>query len=148
MQTELEIHAVHEGGMRVRSSDGYFNVLMDYPAASSKPVAGFTPLAMLLASLAACSLNSVKVILDKMQQPLSGLEVRAHATRSSNHPTVLREISLEFTVKGDHIVPANVERALQLSEESICPVWNMLKASTSIRAGCHIVAAEPAAQTV
>jgi uncharacterized OsmC-like protein len=29
-------------------------------------------------------------------------------------------------------------RALQLSEERLCPVWNMLKASTSIKASFQL----------
>ena len=138
MQTELTVRAVHEGGMRVRASDGEFDVLMDYPIEASEVLVGPTPLTMLLASLAACSVNSVMVVLKKMQQPISGLEVEARAKRSAEHPTVLKEISLQFTVKGDAVDPAAVGRALQLSEERLCPVWNMLKASTRITAGFQI----------
>ena len=140
MQTDLAVSAVHEGGMRVRASDGQFDVVMDYAIQGNEPLAGSTPLTMLLASLAACSLNSVIAILKKMHQPLAGLEVEAHGTRSSEHPTVLREISLDFIVKGDGVDAAAVERALQLSEDRFCPVWNMLKASTPIKASFHLEA--------
>ncbi|WP_109485575.1 OsmC family protein [Occallatibacter savannae] len=143
MQTELIVHAAHEGGMRVRASAGGFDVLMDYPAASSEPLAGPTPLTMLLASLAACSVNSLMVVLKKMQQPVSGLSVEARAIRSTGHPTVLTNIFLEFTVKGDAVDPAAVGRALQLSEERLCPVWNMLKASTEICAEFHVEHDQP-----
>jgi putative redox protein len=142
METEVAVHAVHEGGMRVRTSDGQFDNLMDYPMKSGDWVAGPTPLTMLLASLAACSLNSVMVVLKKMQQPLNGLEVNARATRSTTHPTVLNKISLEFIVKGDGVDAGAIERALQVSEERLCPVWNMLKASTPIHAEFHIQRSE------
>jgi len=132
MKTELMVRAVHDGGMRVRASDGQFEILMDYQLDSSESLTAPTPLTMLLASLAACSLNSVMAVLKKMHQPVTGLEVKAHAMRSSEHPTVLKEISLEFTVTGDAVDHAAVGRALQLSEERLCPVWNMLKASTPI----------------
>lgn len=138
MQTELVVHAIHDGGMRVRATDGTFDVLMDYPIGSGEALAGPTPLTMLLASLAACSVNSLMAVLKKMQQPLTGLSVEARAIRSTDHPTVLKDISLDFTIKGDGIDPAAVSRALQLSEERLCPVWNMLKASTAITAGFHI----------
>jgi len=134
MKTELMVRAVHDGGMRVRASDGQFEVLTDYQLDSSEALAAPTPLMMLLASLAACSLNSVMAVLKKMHQPVTGLEVKAHAIRSSEHPTVLKEISLEFTVTGAAVDHAAVGRALQLSEERLCPVWNMLKASTPIAA--------------
>lgn len=138
MQTELTVRAVHEGGMRVRTSDGEFHVLMDYPSEDSKSIIGPTPLTMLLASLAACSLNSVVAVLRRMHQPVKGLAVKAHARRSTEHPTVLRDISLEFTVQGDGVDPAAVSRALELSEERLCPVWNMLKTNTAIKAEFHM----------
>jgi putative redox protein len=137
MKTELTVHAIHRGAMRVLASDGEFRVAMDYPMADGESTTGPTPLTMLLASLAACSLNSVAVILKKMQQPLAGLGVDARGTRQKEHPTVLTDISLDFTIKGD-VDPAAMARALQLSEERLCPVWNMLKASTPIKAGFHV----------
>jgi putative redox protein len=134
VNTELTVHAVHEGGMRVQVSDGNFHVLMDYPLDANQTIVGPTPLTMLLASLAACSANSVMAVLQKMQQPVSHFAVEAHANRSPMHPTVLLDIALEFIIKGEGVDPAAVARALQLSEERLCPVWNMLKASTPINA--------------
>jgi putative redox protein len=138
VNTELTVQAVHEGGMRVRVGDGNFHVLMDYPLNPDQTTVGPTPLTMLLASLAACSANSVMAILQKMQQPVSHLAVEAHANRSPMHPTVLLDITLEFIVKGEGVDHAAVSRALQLSEERLCPVWNMLKASTPIKASFRL----------
>jgi uncharacterized OsmC-like protein len=137
MKPELTVRAVHQGGMRVSASDGEFDVLMDYPMATDETVSGPTPLTMLLASLAACSLNSVVVILKKMQQPLAALEVEARGTRRTEHPTLLTDISLEFTVKGA-VDPTAMAHALKISEERLCPVWNMLKPGTAIKAGFHM----------
>jgi uncharacterized OsmC-like protein len=77
------------------------------------------------------------LILKKMNQAVKGLKVEAHATRRREHPTVLTEISLEFTVKGP-VVPDAVARAIKASEERLCPVWNMLKGNTPIRASFHV----------
>lgn len=144
MQTELVVQAVHESGMRVRTTAGEFNVVMDYPLVPSQSSAGPTPLTMLLASLAACSVNSLMAVLNKMQQHVTGLSVEARALRSTEHPTVLTNILLEFTVKGDAVDPAAVARALQLAEERLCPVWNMLKPTTEICAKFHIEQNQPA----
>lgn len=138
MKTELSVRAVHKDGLQVLASDGQFDVLMDYPLEPGDPAVGPTPLTMLLASLAACSLNSVLVVLRKMHQPVMGLEVEASAIRSTEHPTVLTGISLEFTVTGEGVDSDKVARALQMSEERLCPVWNMLKAGTPIKASFHL----------
>ena len=138
MKNELTVHAVHESGMQVLASDGQFQMRMDYAMEPGGNASGPTPLTMLLASLAACSLNSVLVVLKKMHQPVAGLGVEARAIRSTEHPTVLTEISLEFTVKGEGIDSEKVAQALQMSEQRLCPVWNMLKTGTPIRAGFHL----------
>jgi putative redox protein len=145
MKTELTVRAIHQGGMRVLASDGQFQVGMDYPIEDGEITAGPTPLTILLASLAACSLNSAMVVLKKMQQPVTGMEVEARAARRTEHPTVLSDISLEFVVEGN-VDPAAMGRALQLSEERLCPVWNMLKSSTSIKADFRLAYALVAAQ--
>jgi putative redox protein len=85
------------------------------------------------------------VVLKKMQQPVTGMEVEARAARRTEHPTVLSDISLEFVVEGN-VDPAAMGRALQLSEERLCPVWNMLKSSTSIKADFRLAYAPVAAQ--
>ena len=137
MKTDLKVRAIHQGGMRVLANDGEFDVRMDYPMAPNETTTGPTPLTMLLASLAACSLNSVQVILKKMQQPVEILQVEARGTRRTEHPTLLTDIELEFTVNRG-VDQAAMARALQLSEERLCPVWNMLKASTPIKASFHM----------
>jgi len=139
MKTELSIHAVHQGGMRVLAGTASHKVLMDYPLQPGETGEGLTPLQMLLASLAACSANSVMVILKKMNQPVTGLEVEAHGLRREEHPTVMTGISLEFLVKGSGVDPDAVARSLKLSEEKICPVWNMLKGKTPITTSLRIV---------
>ena len=145
MNTELTVRATHEGGMRVRATNGTFHLLMDYPMEADESAEGPTPLAVLLESLAACSVNTVMLVLKKMQQPVAGLEVEVRAMRRTEHPTVLTGISLEFVVQGDSVDPAAVNRAMQLSEERLCPVWNMLKGNTQIKAGFHLASRpEPA----
>jgi len=73
MPTELVIHAVNRGGMVVTAGDGRHTVTMDYPTpgAGSEELAGLTPLRMLLAGLAACSGNSLAVLLRKMRRPVA-----------------------------------------------------------------------------
>jgi putative redox protein len=139
MTTELCVRAVQQGGMRVTAGDGAAEILMDYPMAAGEPAAGLTPLKTLLASLAACSANSVRLLLErKLGQTVTALEVNAHAKRRTEHPTILTEISLEFLLKGPSLDPQAVERAIAFSEQQLCPVWNMLKSATPITAAFRI----------
>ena len=133
MSTVLSVSATHQGGMRVRASNGTHEVLMDYPMRPDEPCVGFTPLQMLLASLAACSVNSLWVVLNRrLKQPVTGIEVQVRALRAEQHPTVLTEIALQFLIKGSGVDPGAVASAIKISEEQLCPVWNMLKGNTPI----------------
>jgi len=140
MPTELVVRAVREGGMRFAATAGEHAVTLDYPLRPGETGAGPTPLQMILASLAACSGSTVALVLERMRQPLGGLEVEARGLRSDEHPTVLTEIALEFVLRGSGLDPEAVQRALTAAENQLCPVWVMLKAGTPITASFRVVA--------
>ncbi len=138
MPTELAVHAVHEGGMKVTAMCGDERLRMDYPLPPDTHCSAPRPLEVLLASLAACSLSTLGLLLDRMKQPVSGLEVTVRGTRRDEHPTVFTHIDLAFTVRGAQVQAAMVERAMALAEEQLCPVWCMLKPAADISAGFEI----------
>lgn len=94
---------------------------------------GYTSLELLLLSLSSCAASSVAIILRKMQKTISGLSVHATGIRNIEHPTGFRSIILEFNLNSPDLVPADIEKALALSEDKLCPVWNMLKGKVEIK---------------
>jgi uncharacterized OsmC-like protein len=75
-----------------------------------------------------------------MDYPMPGAESEDLAgLRRDEHPTVITEIALEFTVHGAGVESAAVEKALAISEEQMCPVWAMLKDGTPIIATYCVV---------
>jgi putative redox protein len=139
--SEAHIHAIHQGDWRISADDGVHSLLMDYPdpVAPGGELAGLTPLKTLLASLAGCSGNSVAALLRKMRQPVSGVEVEAHALRRDEHPTVYTDIDLAFTVHGSGVDREAVEKAIRISEEQVCPVWAMLKGGVTITSSLRLL---------
>ena len=67
--------------------------------------------------------------------------IEARGKRREEHPTVLREISLDFVITGADTDPDRVTQALKIAEEQLCPVWAMLKGGTPITTAFHIVEA-------
>jgi putative redox protein len=139
MTNTLSVQAVYEGGMKVRATNGEHVVIFDYPLTPEEKTAGFTPLQMLMASLAACAGNTIPLLLRKMHQPIQGMEIQVKALRREEHPTILTEISIEFIFQGFGLDYTKVEEAVQKAERFICPVWSMLKASTKITSTFRIV---------
>jgi putative redox protein len=139
MPTELTIHAVQQGPLEFAISDGEHEITIDYPLpGEDRESHGMTPLRLLLAALAGCSGNSVAALLRRDDQPVARIEVEARGLRRDEHPTAITDIDLAFTVVGD-VDPARVEHALMLSEAQLCPIWAMLKPSTSIRSSFTVV---------
>jgi putative redox protein len=100
---------------------------------------GYTSLELLLFSFASCSATSVVHLLRKMKKNVTGFKVNAKGIRRETHPLSFEKISLEFIVNSGDTADADIQRAIQLSEESLCPVWAMLKNNVEINTEYQII---------
>jgi putative redox protein len=96
------------------------------------PSAGPNPVETVLAALAACTAMDVVDILGKMRQPLFGLRVEAAADRAQEHPRVFTRIQLHYKLSGRDLNGAQVERAIQLSQEKYCSISAMLRPTVTM----------------
>ena len=99
---------------------------------------GYTGLELLLMSLCACSGTSVAALLRQMKKRIDKFEVRGSGIRRDEHPTAFKTISLEFILNSEDVREPDIQKAIQLSQESICPVWALLKNNVEITAGYKI----------
>lgn len=135
MAKESRADIVFKGGMKFegRSERAGTTVAVDF-ASEGGPIAGHTPMELLLTSLAGCSGQVAVGLLKRMGQEVEDLTVHARGEKKEIHPAVFTSIALEFEFKGGKLDPAQVEKALALSEERYCPVWAMLKLAAPITA--------------
>lgn len=106
-------------------------IVIDY----GKPIGdgeGYTSLELFLISLATCSGTSVASLLRKMQKDVSGLTVTTKGERREEHPTYFKKIRIHFELKSKDAEAPDMEKVVKISEESICPVWNMVKNNVEI----------------
>jgi putative redox protein len=89
-------------------------------------IAGLSPPQMLAVSLASCMAIDLVFILQKGRHPLASLRVSLVAERAADQPRRFLRVSMHFHVTG--AVPAEaVDRALTLSREKYCSVWQSLR---------------------
>ncbi len=100
---------------------------------------GYTPLELLLISLASCSGSTVVTLLRKMRKNISGLKVKAKGIRREQSPTSFQKIILEFIISSEEIQSSEVDKVIKLTEETYCPVWAMLKNNVKVIPEFHIV---------
>ncbi|MBE3111957.1 MAG: OsmC family protein [Acidobacteria bacterium] len=141
MAKEVQTEVVFKGGMRFDGKSGRAGkpVAIDFTP-EVEAIEGYSPLELLLTSLAGCSSQVVVGLLKRMGQEVRDLTVRARGEKREIHPTVLTSVELEFEFRGGRIDGPSVEKAFALSEERFCPVWVMLKASVPISAKYRLMA--------
>src|SRR5215212_2622876 len=75
---------------------------------------GFSPKALLLSALAACSGIDVVEILKKMRIAFSDLEIDTEAEQTTDHPKVFKEITLTYKLKSDVSNEEKIKKAIDL----------------------------------
>jgi putative redox protein len=90
-----------------------------------------SPMELVLIALCGCTGYDVLSILKKKREPFTSLEVRAHAERAADPPSVYTEIKLIYRV-GGKVSRKAVQDAVHLSKEKYCSVSAMLGKTAKI----------------
>ena len=80
---------------------------------------GGSPMELLLAGVAGCTAIDVVMMLQKMRQPVRGVQVSITGLRADDHPRVYTQATLHYTISGAVDADA-VTRAIKLSKEKYC----------------------------
>ena len=78
------------------------------------------PMELLLAGMGGCTAYDVVLILKRGRHAVRGCTVEIQAERAEVEPKVFTKINLHFTVTGQGLPAAAVERAIALSHEKYC----------------------------
>lgn len=117
----LVLDLTWEGELTFAGRSGDTSIVMD-----SRSKAGPSPMQALAFGLAGCMAIDVVNILVKGRHPLGTLSARLVGTRAPEPPTRFVTIGLHFRIGG--AVPAEaIDRAIQLSRDRYCSVWNSLR---------------------
>jgi putative redox protein len=100
---------------------------------------GFSPKALLLSGLAACSGIDVVDILEKMRVEFSEFVIDTEAEQTAEHPKVFKDIHITYRIKTDAANEEKVRKAINLSLDKYCGVSAMLKKNSPIHYKLEIV---------
>ncbi|MBI9107690.1 MAG: OsmC family protein [Spirochaetales bacterium] len=94
---------------------------------------GYTSLELMLLSLASCFASTVKFILTgPMKKTVSAINATAKGERRREHPTCFEKIELFLDINADCLRAEELENVINAAEESICPVYAMLRGNVEI----------------
>lgn len=101
-------------------------------AAAGNVTKGPTPKELLLQALAGCTMMDVAVILEKSRKQVEKFWVDIDAELANEHPKVFTKIHLKYNFIGKDLDDNSVKRAIDLSREKYCAIYNVLKNSVDI----------------
>ena len=93
---------------------------------------GYMPLELFLISLSSCLGGALSVMLRKTGKTIDALSIDAEGIRREQHPTSFEKITLSVRVRSKDITEADVKKAVDISEASVCPVWAMIKGNVEV----------------
>ena len=101
--------------------------------------AGVGPMQLLLVAVAGCTGMDIVSILKKKHVNLMDMQVQARGTRAPDYPMIWTNIHITYLIWGKGIKSADVEQAIQLSEDKYCSVGLMLGKSAKITSEYQIL---------
>lgn len=93
---------------------------------------GFSPKAMLLSGLAACSGIDIVDILEKMKVPVESMVIDTEADQTETHPRVFKDILITYRIRTEAGNEEKIRKAIELSLNKYCGVSAMLKKNSPI----------------
>jgi putative redox protein len=100
---------------------------------------GYKPTELILFSLIGCTGIDVVLILKKMRQQISGVEIEVTASQPDQYPKPFNKIDVKYIFRGKELNRDKVEQAVKLSEEKYCAVSLTLRGVARISSSIEII---------
>lgn len=113
------------------SGSGHAVVMDGSPEAGGRNI-GIRPMEMLLLGLGGCTAFDIVMILERMREKVTALDIALEADRAAEDPKVFTTVRLVYKLRGYGLKPANVERAVNLSAEKYCSASIMIGKTAKI----------------
>jgi putative redox protein len=117
----MTVSLVWDGNLEFTGQAGKFEVPIDGATAAAA-----SPMQHLALAIAGCMAIDLVHILTRGRHSLSALGASFTGERAAVEPKRFTTIGLHFTLATD-AAPAVVDRAIQLSRDKYCSVWNSLR---------------------
>jgi putative redox protein len=88
---------------------------------------GCKPTESLLLSLAGCMGIDIMTILTKMRLKIVGFRIEMNGERNAQPPQYYKAVEMVMHIAGKNLDPGKVERAIALSRNKYCSVYNSLR---------------------
>ncbi len=100
---------------------------------------GYTSLELLMIAFGSCVSTTLLTLLRyKMKKSVIGLSAEVNGTVREEHPKTLQHILLLLKIKSKDLTEAEVQATLKIAEDTMCPVWAMIKGNVTVEVKTEI----------
>ena len=121
-----------KGNMMFDATVSGHHIIMDAHPAVGGEDKGCRPKELMLASLAGCTGMDVVSILKKMRVEITGLDIQVAADVTEEHPKHYDKMHLIYSFSGNNLDIAQLNKAVQLSQERYCGVSYVYKKAMEV----------------
>ncbi len=130
-------------GFLAETGSGH-TLMMDGAPDAAKPENGGQnlaprPMETVLAGTGGCTAYDVVLILKRGRHAVRGCSVKLTSERAETDPKVFTKIHMHFTVTGNKLPEAAVERAIAMSHEKYCSASIMLAKTVDITTSFDVI---------
>jgi putative redox protein len=129
----MRAEITHSGNFTFESKIRDHAFFMDTQIAAGGDNKGPTPKELMLAGIIGCTGMDIVSLLKKHQMVPTTLKISGDAEPRSAHPRVFTGVSILFEVTGDHVDPARLLEAAELSLTKFCGVSAMVSKVVPIK---------------
>ncbi len=97
------------------------------------------PMETLLAGAGGCTAYDVVLILQRGRHKVRGCTVKIEAERATEDPKVFTRIRMHFTITGQGVPAAAVQRAVALSHDKYCSATIMLAKTAAVETSYEVL---------
>ncbi len=128
---EAKIQLLNEGVKFKSEVQGKPEIITDYLPPYGDGLS-ILPLELFLISFGTCVGGVVLPLLRNRGKQVQDFRIIVQGKRREEHPLCFERVSLTFVVTSDCIIEDDVQNAIKLAEDKICPVWAMIKGNVKI----------------
>jgi putative redox protein len=92
---------------------------------------GFCPYQLLVSSIAVCSGDVLRKVLEKKRLRVEDMIIRANVTRNENEANRIEKIHLHFIIKGENLDQEKVAKSLEVARKN-CPMVRSVEGSIEV----------------
>lgn len=100
---------------------------------------GPKPKPLMMVALAGCTGMDLVSLLNKMRVEYESLNILVEGDLTEEHPKHFVKMKVIYEIKGNHIDPAKVEKAVNMSKEKYCGVSHSYKQAMEIEYEINIL---------